>query len=278
MRIWRGITLCTLLATVSPWSGAAAGNRIIGAVAPEGGAYLVKRFDVPARSAITGVGFTANDARTVFPRVLVLQGPLQRIAEGKVLAAATSLRSDAALRVEVSWTTAVLNTAGELYVAVELPASAGIDTAGKGDGIVATQLVGPGGSYFAAGEEDHLGAMDVEYELELRYSVARKTGSEGQEDKGMIPAVTAARARPNPFNPSVTVEFDVPRPSYVAADIFDVTGRRLLRLVNGAFPAGTHARVWDGRDDSQQPVAAGIYVVRLVVGAESFQKKIVLVK
>jgi hypothetical protein len=278
MRSWKETILWALLATAGSWTGASAGNRIIGAVAPEGGAYLVKRFDVPAGAAVTGVEFTANDARTVFPQVLVLRGPLQRLAEGKVLAEAAAVRSDAEMQVTLSWTRVEMNSGGELYVAVELPASAGIDAAGRGDGIVATQLARPGSSYFAAGEEDHLGAMDVEYELELRYSTAGKARSEGAEDKSTIPAVADARARPNPFNPSVTVEFDVPRVSYVEAEIFDVTGRRLRRLVHGIFPAGKHEQVWDGRSDSHQPVAGGNYVLRVAVGEQRFQRKIVLVK
>lgn len=84
--------------------------------------------------------------------------------------------------------------------------------------------------------------------------------------------------KPNPFNPSTEIEFGVERTTAVQLGIYDVGGRMVRLLVNGTLPLGVHRRVWDGRDDSGQSSAVGVYLVRLAVGSELMQKKLVLVK
>jgi len=49
----------------------------------------------------------------------------------------------------------------------------------------------------------------------------------------------------------------------VSLRIYDIAGRTVRTLVNGRLDAGAHQRVWDGRGDSGQRVAAGIYFYRL---------------
>ncbi|HEU4930159.1 MAG TPA: choice-of-anchor D domain-containing protein, partial [Candidatus Krumholzibacteria bacterium] len=53
--------------------------------------------------------------------------------------------------------------------------------------------------------------------------------------------------RPNPFNPTTTIAYDLPRGVQVSLTIYDVHGREVRQLVNGTQPAGNHSIVWDGR-------------------------------
>jgi flagellar basal-body rod modification protein FlgD len=45
--------------------------------------------------------------------------------------------------------------------------------------------------------------------------------------------------------------------------VFDLSGRIVRTLANGARPAGEGTLTWNGTDDAGRRVAAGIYVVRL---------------
>jgi hypothetical protein len=61
------------------------------------------------------------------------------------------------------------------------------------------------------------------------------------------------RAIPNPFSGSVDI---VGAPAWSRAEIFDITGRRLRALVDGAS-------TWDGLDHRGRRVPAGTYLIRI---------------
>ncbi|HET6348105.1 MAG TPA: FlgD immunoglobulin-like domain containing protein, partial [Candidatus Krumholzibacteria bacterium] len=83
---------------------------------------------------------------------------------------------------------------------------------------------------------------------------------------------------PNPFNPVTTIGFSLAARSRVTLTIFDVQGRRVRTLVDGARNAGSHQTLWDGRDDAGQTVASGVYVCRLSAGNVIQSRKLVLLK
>lgn len=69
---------------------------------------------------------------------------------------------------------------------------------------------------------------------------------------------------PNPAAGSVAVRYGLPAAALVRIAVFDPAGRLIRTLEGGAVrAAGYHAATWDGRDDSGNRVAAGVYVVRL---------------
>ena len=68
---------------------------------------------------------------------------------------------------------------------------------------------------------------------------------------------------PNPFNPETTIEYHLPGTSDVILTIYDLQGHQVRRLVNGTKSAGYHKIQWDGRSDSGQKSASGIYFCRI---------------
>jgi hypothetical protein len=74
-----------------------------------------------------------------------------------------------------------------------------------------------------------------------------------------IRLLSLAPGRPNPFGGSTVIRFSIPRSQHVNLDIFDATGRRVARLLDGHLPAGSSEAVWDGRDDDGRRVAPGTY-------------------
>jgi len=84
---------------------------------------------------------------------------------------------------------------------------------------------------------------------------------------------------PNPFNPTTAISYIVPAPgAEVRLTVYDLAGRVVRTLVEGAEQGGEHVVVWHGRDDAGRPVGSGVYFYRLVVGDESVERKMVMLK
>ena len=85
-----------------------------------------------------------------------------------------------------------------------------------------------------------------------------------ESEAAMVVGFRLFQNRPNPFNPSTQLEYEIPRPSRVALHLYDVLGRRVRTLVGGAQrDAGRFAVEWNGRDDDDRAVASGLYFARL---------------
>jgi subtilisin family serine protease len=79
---------------------------------------------------------------------------------------------------------------------------------------------------------------------------------------------------PNPFNPTTTFEWTMPRVAQVRLEIFDILGRHVATVVEGKWPAGLHRHTFDGRH-----LATGIYFARLRCDGTVVQsRKILLLK
>ncbi len=93
------------------------------------------------------------------------------------------------------------------------------------------------------------------------------------------PEVTLlAQNYPNPFNPSTTIKFSIPYECHVELVIYDVQGRRIKVLVDKELTSGRHVVRWNGRNESGERVASGLYFYRLRSGDKSITRKMVLIK
>lgn len=64
---------------------------------------------------------------------------------------------------------------------------------------------------------------------------------------------------PNPFGATTRIDFTLNRPGEVTLSLFDVSGRRVATLVDGALAAGPHTVNWNGTSVDGTRLAAGIY-------------------
>jgi flagellar hook assembly protein FlgD len=96
---------------------------------------------------------------------------------------------------------------------------------------------------------------------------------------GAVTATPALRPNwPNPFNPSTALRFDLPEAGAVRLSVYDVGGRLIKDLADGAYPAGSHAVIWDGRDAAGRAVASGSYFARLQAGGRQTTVRMSLVR
>ncbi len=83
---------------------------------------------------------------------------------------------------------------------------------------------------------------------------------------------------PNPFNPTTTIVFSLPKSANTELAVYTIDGRRVATLVSEVLSAGQHRVSWDGHDQSGRPVASGAYFYRLNSGDSRLVKRMVLVK
>jgi hypothetical protein len=82
------------------------------------------------------------------------------------------------------------------------------------------------------------------------------------------PSITAIESNyPNPFNSSTTIVYTVanlgPIPAQINIDIYDIGGRKVRELLDVRMELGRHAINWDGRDDSGNELASGVYFAKI---------------
>ncbi|HRR08902.1 MAG TPA: alpha-amylase family glycosyl hydrolase [Rhodothermales bacterium] len=93
-------------------------------------------------------------------------------------------------------------------------------------------------------------------------------------DTAHIPdAFTLQPNYPNPFNPSTTLSFSLPRTSDVVFEVFDAVGRKVAVVAKGLYAAGTHRVIFDALG-----LPSGLYVARLQAGNVVKTQKLTLVK
>ncbi|HEY3294825.1 MAG TPA: T9SS type A sorting domain-containing protein [bacterium] len=95
-----------------------------------------------------------------------------------------------------------------------------------------------------------------------------------QLDPGAIPTdFFLSQNYPNPFNPSTVIRFGVPRTAEVKVAVYDVLGRQVASLIDGAMQPGVHSINWDCRS-----CPSGMYLVRMETGDRVMMRKMLLMK
>ncbi|MCA9753599.1 MAG: hypothetical protein KC591_15500, partial [Gemmatimonadetes bacterium] len=95
---------------------------------------------------------------------------------------------------------------------------------------------------------------------------------------GSAPALTVGRVQPTPSRDLARVVFGLQREAVVQANVFDVQGRRVRRLLDERFPAGSHVVFWDGTEDGGRRAGSGVYFLRLEAHGESVTRRIVRIE
>jgi hypothetical protein len=82
-----------------------------------------------------------------------------------------------------------------------------------------------------------------------------------------------SEAFPNPFNPTTTIQFQIPTAGRVSMKIYDRLGREAATLIDGIRAPGHYQVRWDAA-----AFPSGLYFCRLVTDRGSETRKLALVK
>ena len=80
---------------------------------------------------------------------------------------------------------------------------------------------------------------------------------------------------PNPFNPTTTIKYSIPKSSYVTIKLYDNLGRLVSTLIDEQKPAGTYNIQLSA---SHYRLASGVYFYRMQAGNFVQTKKLLLLK
>ncbi len=119
---------------------------------------------------------------------------------------------------------------------------------------------------------DHQGFMS-DFPMEYRVQLVGDQWLEVSESNTIPQKFEILSAFPNPFNSSTIINFEIPYCSPVRAGLYDISGRQLKQLFHKWTNSGNHQFLING-----EGLSAGMYFVRLEVGAVKLERGIVLVK
>jgi len=78
---------------------------------------------------------------------------------------------------------------------------------------------------------------------------------------------------PNPFNPSTSIKFGLPKDGFVSLKIFDVTGKEIMKLLSADMKAGSYKIDFNAAD-----LSSGIYYYQITSGSFVETRKMILIK
>jgi len=84
--------------------------------------------------------------------------------------------------------------------------------------------------------------------------------------------------RPNPFNPSTQIVYQLAGNERVSLVVYDVSGKLVRTLVDQLQPTGTYSVTWDGRDNGGRLSSTGVYFYKLTAGKFTQTRRMVLLK
>jgi hypothetical protein len=127
-------------------------------------------------------------------------------------------------------------------------------------------------------DKSALSSQTYQYTL----SVVREDNSEVQSQEVRVQTRAHVLAlhqnHPNPFNPSTTISFTLPKRSLTKLEIYNIEGKLVTTLVDGTLDEGFKQINWDATDSYGNPVSSGVYFYHLKAGGKVLTKKMVLLK
>jgi hypothetical protein len=100
------------------------------------------------------------------------------------------------------------------------------------------------------------------------------TDIDDNDSRSDLPTVTALTGNyPNPFNPTTEIRYLKSEIGPIRLSFYDLLGREVAVLVNGVQAAGQYEVTFNASS-----LSSGVYLIRMQAGAQSFTRKMMLVK
>ena len=83
---------------------------------------------------------------------------------------------------------------------------------------------------------------------------------------------------PNPFNPTTKISYSLPAAGLVKIVIYNTLGQQVRVLINEEREAGRYSIEWNSRNDQNQKLSSGVYILRMEAAEFVKDKKLMLLK
>jgi len=87
-----------------------------------------------------------------------------------------------------------------------------------------------------------------------------------------------SNAYPNPFNPTVNIDFSIPEKTDINIQIFDLLGRNVFTHKQDFKNPGKYRFKWNALDNNGSNVANGLYIVTIQNQKNIYKQKITFLK
>lgn len=95
------------------------------------------------------------------------------------------------------------------------------------------------------------------------FALVAEATTRAEADPDLPQTVQLGASYPNPFTTAATVPFTLETPGHVTLEVFDVTGRRVARLLDRTLPAGPHTATFEA---AEQPDGTYFYILTTPAG------------
>ena len=91
-------------------------------------------------------------------------------------------------------------------------------------------------------------------------------------------AFTLKQNRPNPFNASTLIMYEIPEAGAVVLKVYNSLGQEIVTLDEGYQEAGHYHVFWNGKDSEGNPVSSGTYIYKLQARGQEETRSMTLVR
>jgi len=94
----------------------------------------------------------------------------------------------------------------------------------------------------------------------------------------VLPEISKIAVFPNPFRDDANIRITLNKASRVQANIYNIKGQKITTLNNGLLKSGKNQFTWNCRDDNNNRVGSGIYLLKVKTGNKAQTIKMMLIK
>ena len=112
------------------------------------------------------------------------------------------------------------------------------------------------------------------YTGNIMFRVSLDSGTALSNEENLLPSIfDISNAYPNPFNPSTTVNIDIPEAGLLNISVYNLKGQLVSTVINETVYAGSHSFVWNAGG-----LTSGLYVMSVTYDGNTYNQKVTLVK
>ena len=146
-------------------------------------------------------------------------------------------------------------------------------TAGSAETFIVPNLVAGSTYYFAIKTGDEI----PNWSLISNSSLGTALATTGRPEPATFPLALSS-PWPNPARGLASWSYSLPQEGRLDIAAFDLAGRHVRNVVRGVRAAGQGRVDWDLRDDTGQPVPAGVYLIRATIGGKTVLKTLAVTR
>ena len=113
----------------------------------------------------------------------------------------------------------------------------------------------------------------------VRFTSAGTVGTDDTNVGYTVPeSVSINKVYPNPFNPQVTVDYEINHQSYVSVFVVDISGKKIKTIKGFQGSKGRYRILWNGDNDHGVNVSSGLYFLSIKAGNTIRTAKVLLLE